>query len=156
MESLELKKDDSCENKYLYIVSTISLKKITEDDLKKDFEIFKVKYPFWKNKTFEQYYEFKKELNSHKYHMSQEDNSYFLDLKKAKSCVEKNFADINDGGVYNYVLIKKIPLSLAYAMIYVEELYIFEYEPETSTYIEIPLNKDDESSYIVSTIPCLN
>lgn len=155
MKDLESKVGSVEDNKYLYMVSTVSLKKRTEDDLKKEFEVYKVKYPSWKEKTFEQYYEFQKGWNWHKYSMTQEDNSYFLDLEKAKSCVKKNFADINDGGVYNYALIKKIPLNRAYAMIHVDELYIFEYEVATDTYKEVSLNENDETKYITSIVsPC--
>lgn len=139
-------------DKYLYIVSTISLKKRTEDDLKKEFEIYKVKYPSWKEKTFEQYYEFQKGWNWHKYSISQEDNAYFLKLEEAKLAVKENFGDINDGGAYNYALIKKVPMNRAYGMIYVEELYIFEYEIATDTYEEVSLNKNDETKYITSIV----
>lgn len=137
---------------YLYIITTVSIKKKTEDDLKKEFEIHKIKYPSWKEKTFEQYYEFQKEWNWHKYNMSQENNSYFLDLEEAKSCVERNFADISDSGLYNYVLIKKVHLAKAYTMIDVEELYIFKYERKTDTYREVSLYENDETKYITSII----
>lgn len=140
------------EGKYLYIVSTVSLKELSENDLKKDFELHKVQYPGWKNKTFQEYCEFKKGWGRDKYELSQEDNSYFLDFEKAKECVERNFADINDGGAYNYTVIKRTPLEKAYAMTYVEELHIFKYDNKTSTYKELPLDTNNETKYIASTM----
>lgn len=143
-------------DKYLYIVSTVDLKEKTDEDLKKEYEVYKVKYPSWKEKSYESFYEFQEGWNWHKYSFEQEENSYFLDLDKAKASVESNFADINDGGVYNYALIKKVPLEYAYAMTRVEELYLFKYDRELDSYVEIELNKDDESKYITSVVFPLN
>lgn len=141
-------KDYNC----LYIVSTVSLKERTKENFKKDFEIAKLEYPSWQNKTFEQYYEFEKSWNREKYIMNEEDNSYFLDFQKARNSVINNFADINDGGTYNYAIIKKVPMNMAYGMIHIEGLYLFKYNLDSDSYIEIPLNEDDEAKYIASII----
>lgn len=138
--------------KYLYVVTTTSLKEKTEEDLRKEFEVYKARYSSWKEKTYEQFYDFQKGWNWHKYDLKEEDNSYFLNLEEAKKCVKKNFADINDGGVFNYVLIKKVPVGMAYAMIHVNELYIFKYERETDIYKEVSINEDEETKYIASVV----
>lgn len=148
----DFKSQESKGYTYLYVVSTVSLKERTKEDLKKDFEITKLEYPSWQNKTFEQYYEFEKGWNRDKYIMNEEDNSYFLDFQKARNSVINNFADINDGGIYNYAVIKKVPMNMAYVMIHVEEMYLFKYNLDADIYIEVSLNEDDETKYITSII----
>lgn len=150
------KSQEAKDYNYLYIVSTVSIKERTKEDLKKDFEITKLEYPSWRNKTFEEYCEFENGWNRDKYKMNEEDNSYFLDLQKAKSSVINNFADINDCGAYNYAVIKKVPMNRAYGMIHVEEIYLFKYNLDTYGYTEVSLNENDETKYITSIISPIN
>ena len=95
-------KDEDC----LFIISTVELKEKTEKDLMVEYEVYKLKYPFWANKSYERFCDFQKEWHWNKYSFKEEDNSYFTDIREAKSFVEGNFADINDGGIYDYALIK--------------------------------------------------
>lgn len=135
---------------WIYVVTTIRLEEKTEKDIVKDFEINKIKYPRWKNKTIKEYQEFLKSWKMDKYLISQEDNSYFLDLKQAKYNVEENVADINDGGAYNYVVIKKIPLNVAYGTIIIEDYYIYRYNKEIRKYMEVKLDENEEVKHLVS------
>lgn len=137
---------------YIYVVSTVSLKIRTEEDLNLDFEIHKIKYPYWRNKSYEDFYNFEKGWNYHKYKLEKEDNSYFLSLEDAKDAVSRNFANINDGGVYNYVLINKIPIGKAYAMLQSEDVYIFKYDKELDVYTEVDLDSSEETKYITSLV----
>lgn len=140
------------EKRYIYVVSTVDLKEKTEAMLKSEYEQTKAKYDTWKNKSYEEFYEFQKGWGWHRYKLRQEDNSYFMELDKAKEAVINNFADINDGGTYNYALIKKVPVGKAYGMLSVKELYIFKYDRESDKYIEVGLEDNEETKYIISNI----
>lgn len=143
---------EKIEDKYLYIVTTISLKKKTELDRKKDFELKKYKYPRWRAKTYEDYCELLQSLKKYDYEINQEDNSYYLDLNKAREIVLKNIGDINDGGVYNYVVIKKICLNKVYANVAPEDAYLFRFCKNMRLYKEISLNEDNEAKFIADYI----
>lgn len=136
----------------VYIVSTIKLNEKTKDDLLKEYEIYKIKYSGWKEKTYDSFYKFQEDWNWHKYNLEIEDNSYFLDLEKAKTCVENNFCDINDGGLYNYVLIKKVCLEKAYAKTFSIEGYLFEFNSDSRTYKEVPIDLNEETQYIAEKL----
>lgn len=143
---------EKVEDKYLYIITTISLKNKTELDRKKDFELQKYKYPRWKTKTYIDYCELLKSLKKYDYEINQEDNSYYLDLDKAREIILKNIADINDGGVYNYVAIKKVCLNKVYANVVPEDAYLFKFCNNTRLYKEISLNEDNEAKFIADYI----
>lgn len=136
--------------KWIYVVSTINLKEKSKEDIIREYEISKLKFPLWKNKTLEQYYEFIRSWNKDRYSISCEDNAYFVDLEIAKLYVEKNTCDINDGGVYNYAIIKKIPLNTIYACTLLEDVYIYTYNKDTSKYTEVNLDSSEEVKYISS------
>ena len=136
----------------LYIVTTVSLKSRTEDDIKKEYEIYKIKYPVWKVKSYENFCDYLNSWNLYNYTISQEDNSYYFNLNEAKEMVINNIGDINDGGIYNYVLIKKVPARRVYANTNIEEYYLFKFNKNTRVYKEISINDSDEAKYIAETM----
>ena len=140
------------ENGLVYIVSTVSIKEKTEEKLKEEFEIHKIKYPKWQNSTFEDFCEFKKGWNQYKYTMHMEDSAYFLNFDEAKDFVVDNTSDINDGGVFNYAVIKAVATKKAYANLLVDKLSIFKYDIECDKYIEVKLDSNEEVRYILKQV----
>lgn len=70
-------------------------------------------------------------------------------MDTAKDYASSNIADINDGGVYNYVAISEVPFDKAYAMTEVQNIHIFKYINNENRYEEVPLTFDEATSLIL-------
>ena len=138
--------------KDLYVITTVSLKKRLESDIRKEYEIYKIKYPVWKLKTYENFCEFLKSWNWYDYTLSQEDNSYFFNLSEAKDRVIHNIGHINDGGIYNYVVIKKVPIEKIHANSDIKEYYLFIFNKNIGLYEEVTIDDNEEIKYILDNI----
>lgn len=137
----------------LFILKAISLKEKTEEDLKRDFDIVKIKYNVWKYKTLKEYIEFEKGWNRDKFNINTENILYSLDKMRAKELLIKNVADFNDGGAYNYAILLSIPQDTAYAELTdINEYELFKYNQKTSTYELITDLNDEKAQYIISTL----
>lgn len=136
---------------YIYIVRTINLTQKTESDLHKEYEIAKIKYP----KTYKNYKQYLEDFliswNNDKYSMLYEDNSCFNDYELAESNVINNIYDINDGGVYNYVAIIKIPVNGLYSICEIseEDIILFKFNQDTDTYYKINYGYNEETRLII-------
>jgi len=132
--------------KYIYIVRTIDLKVKTEQDLRNGYEIFKINYPSWRTRTYEEYIDFMKNWDDDKYEISFEDNCYCGSYGTAFEKITNNECDINDGGVYDYASIVKIPLNRCYAESYVrkEDITLFKFNYEKDRYDEVGTENENE------------
>ena len=142
---------ENYKNRYIFIVSTINLKEKSYEDLMKEYEIFKIKYNTWRKSTFEEFINFQKEWARDRYELTDEDNAYFLEFDKAKEAVEENINDINDSGVYNYALIRKVNLNSMYAKQLPEEIYIFKFNKQKMKYDLNEDINDEEYKFIHSS-----
>jgi hypothetical protein len=130
----------------LYILKTISIRNKTEDDLHKDWQIYKLQYRH--DTSYNQYIKFLKSWKCDKYSYSEENNCYFTDLSIAKQFAEQNVSDINDGDIYNYIAIIEVPFNCTYADTEISDLYIFKYNNNSDNYNEVDSNFNDETKYI--------
>lgn len=97
---------------------------------------------------YDKYIEFLKSWDRFEYHYSEEDNGYFIDIKEIESQVNPNIGDLNDGGVYNYIVIVEIPLNTTYAMTEAQFIEMFKYNNETDYYDYIDEYSNKETQYI--------
>ena len=128
----------------IYYVSPISLDKITEDDIKKQFEIYKIKYN--KKISYERYLEMAKSYGETKYSISSFYSSFHLDLDEAKEYATKNIGDINEAGCYKYVGVVGVPVGATYYNTYInpdEDIFVYKYNRDKDEYF--PFTKDDDS-----------
>lgn len=134
----------------IYIIRTIELLNKTEEDIKKEFEIYKIEHPKGKIKNYDEFFEFQKSWGQDKYVMNCEDNSYCTNFETAKNKVINNICDINDGGVYNYCAILKVPVNCIYATTYIKEndIILFKFDREINKYYQISKDFDKEANYI--------
>ena len=135
----------------LYILKTISVREKTEDLLKKEWEIRNIKYPKTKV-SYEDYLKFLEDWNDRYFEFSSEDNCYFKDLDTAKYYAKTNIADINDGGIYDYIAILKTDLETAYAMTNYDEAYLFKFNYKTNSYESIEFNDSKEGKFIIDKL----
>lgn len=137
--------------KNLFILSTISVNKKSEEEVKMDWAIRNITSK--KDIPFEQYLSFIESWNDQwglkDYRYSEEDNAYFESLDTAKEYARKNISDLNDGGVYNYIAITEVPLNTTYAFTGPQSLALFRYLPENQQYEEVPFNFNEETKLIV-------
>lgn len=137
----------------LYILKTISITEKTKLDLQKEWKARNVIYDNYVG--YEKYIILLKTLNMDKYVYEEENNCYFIDMENARDCAENNIADINDGGLYNYIAIIEIPFDQTYAATEIQSLHIFKFNDVTNGYDEVVLNNafvkiEDEVQYIIS------
>ena len=132
----------------IFIVKTINLRSLTEKNLKDDFEVLKIKNKLWRNRTFEEYVEFEADWDRDKYKATSEDNAYFNNLDEAKEFVINNTCDLNDGGVFNYIIIQEVPINSSYAYTRIESNYLFKFNRSTNKYEQTDFNFDEETKYI--------
>lgn len=135
---------------YIYIIRTIELINKTQEVINKEFEIYKIEHPKGKIKNYDEFLEFQKSWDQDKFILHCEDNSYFTDLEIAKDKVINNICDINDGGVYNYSVVLKVPTNCIYAITYIKEddVSLFKFDKELNKYYEISKDFNKETNYI--------
>lgn len=132
----------------IFIVKTIKLRKLTEEDLKTGFEMLKVRSKNWRNRTFKEYVEFEAGWDRGEYNSISEDNAYFKSLDEAKNFTINNTCDLNDGGVFNYAIIQEVPLNCSYAYTRIKSDYLFKFNRDTDKYEEIDFDSDNETRYL--------
>jgi hypothetical protein len=138
---------------HIYMVRTISLNEKSEDDLQREFEIFKLKYPIWINKTYEEFLHFQQSWKEDKYSISYEDNAYCENYEIAHKKVINNACDINDGGSYNYIAIIKVPMNGCYAMTYTQrsDINLFKFDMDRLSYLEVNDYDTEEAKWLVDS-----
>ena len=124
------------EEKYIYILSALSVRIKTEDDLKKEYEKTKITHDSWKDKPFEKYVQFVKSWHQDEYSVSSYDAAYFEDYETAKEYAINNVMDINEAGAYNYIMIRRVPLNMMYADAEMSDFHLFRYVYDSSKYAE--------------------
>lgn len=141
--------------KHIYILKTIRLKPYTEKQIQKDYQSYMIQRNTTLNdkKDFpiETYKKILHSFNSDKFTICLEDNSYFSSMEDAITCGSENFADINDGGVFNYLVIVKLPVGEAYAFSNIQSIALMEYFPEHDVYILkniSEINKDEKLKFL--------
>lgn len=121
-------------NKYIYVVYAVSVHKLSEIQIKNEYNKWKIDNPTRNMEDFLWFYKVIKKENP-EFSIGREPVIYFTDGDEAIDFVKSNGADLNDGGVYDYALIERIPLNLAYPAARIDKEYaIFEYDEETATY----------------------
>lgn len=140
---------DGCEP--IYILAAIDIKPLTEDDLKTEFEIMKLKYPLWRNKTFEDFCYWLSEIyGQNNYAMEIYDAAYFLNPVTAWQYAENNITDINECGSYPYLAIYTRPTNHMYAETYPSGVTLFQYNPKTDKYDEIKDTSEKIYQYMLA------
>lgn len=135
----------------LYILKTIRVTEKTEDMLRKEWEIRNIKYPKTKV-SYENYLKFLESWNDRYFEFSSEDNCYFKDLDTAKHYAETNMADMNDGGIYNYVAILRTDLERTYAMTNYDEAYLFKFNYSDDCYEPVEFTDTKEGKFIIDKL----
>jgi len=135
---------------YIYIVRTIDLTEKTQSDLEREFEVMKINHPLWKTKTYEEFIDFMKGWKWDKYKQDYENNAYFETYEQAYEKVINNVCDINDGGIYDYVSIIKMPMNCCYTESYLEEndTTLFKFNYKEDTYFEINKDFDEKTKWL--------
>ena len=135
--------------KSIYIVRTINLQEKSQDELKQDFEIFKVKYSR-KDDSFEKFLSFQLSWGNDKYSINWEDNAYCESFEIARDKVINNACGMDDGGAYNYAAIIKVPFNACYPLSYSsdEDVKLFKFDRDQDTFIEIT-EATDESKWLI-------
>ena len=137
--------------KYVYILSGISVRKLSDAEVERNFEIFQKEFGINHKLTFEYYQTFIKDFYKHPIDISisREDIAYFYDEKTAIDRAKHNIADYNDGGINNYAMIERLPVNRAYPVTCSDLKYIyFKYNGRTEGYSEIKPSEDEMVKYI--------
>lgn len=136
---------------YVYVLYGVSARRLSEEDIQKNYEIFKVQSPHPEKVTMDYYINVMKEL----YHepidiaISREEIAFFIDEAEALNCAKKNICDYNDGGSYNYGMVERLPLGCAYPNSCRDTMYwLFKYDRETDMYVPISLDADEITTAI--------
>lgn len=142
-------------DKFIYYVEAIDIDEKTEDDLKKEYEIHKIKYN--KNISYDEFIRFKKGWRDDKYSISSFISSYHLTKEEALEYAKRNIGDINEAGAYPYVAVVTAPTGISYynsCQNKDEDFIILKYNREKDEYEEICENdkKSDLYSALVSAV----
>jgi hypothetical protein len=134
---------------FIYIIRTMSVNENSEDDLRKEYEIFKIKYDTWHSKTFDEFLKFQKSWKDDKYSIHTDDLVYCESYEIAYDKVINNCCDMNDGGLYNYVAILKVKTNYCYASVCAasEDVILFQYDIDSRKYIELRDNTTEISLF---------
>lgn len=119
----------------IYILSAVSLKQNTQEDIQKQKEIHNLQYN--RNDTLKDYVKWLAGIQQLRYHVDTYDTAYFEDLSTAMEYAKANMADINESGAYEYLAIYSRPLNIMYADAYDCEVHVFVYNKDTHHYDEI-------------------
>lgn len=136
-------------NNNLFIVRTFSLKKVVDEDLNIEYEVFKIKYKAWKNKTFEEFLSWHKDFHKNPYDIESEDFAYFETKEEAADSILRNQADMNDGGAYKYASIVEVPYKVSYPnSMYVQSVTLYRFNKKTEKFEIIDMETDEETRAI--------
>ena len=100
---------------YIYYVAAIDIAEITANDLKKEYEIHKIRY----NKTeddlsYKKFLQFMASWKHDKYSVSSFISSYHLTKEEALEYAINNIGDINEAGAYPYAGVVQAPVVCSY------------------------------------------
>ena len=118
----------------MFIGKVISLRKKTEKDLHEEYEIMKIRHDNWKNKTFEDYINFAKNWQIYDFGVSTISICYSLDSNEIEKIITNNYADINDGGLYDYAAIVEVPINAVYPETEIISIKLFKYDVTKNKY----------------------
>ena len=138
-------------NKYIYILSGIEVRKLTDAQIQKNFEVFKKKYANKREITFNYYKQFMYICNKLPVDImiSRDDIAYFISEKAAIESAKSNIGDFNDGGIYNYAIVERLPLNRAYPITCSDAKYwYFVFNGNSFSYSLIDPNTDELAGYI--------
>lgn len=137
--------------RYIYILYGVEAHHLSEDGIKKNFEVFKASHPHPETVTMDYYANVMKEL----YHspidisISREEIAFFVDKFEALECAKKNIGDYNDGGCYNYGLVERLPLGCAYPTTCSDtEYWLFKFVDSYTGYKPISFDTDELTTAI--------
>lgn len=104
------------EKQFIYILHGVRAVKASDKQKDDGLKIFQLTMPHQEDATMERYRKFQKEFyNSNiDYHITEFVVAYFYDEDDAIDCAINNFGGYDEGGVYNYGLIEKLPIGRAY------------------------------------------
>lgn len=130
----------------IYVVNAIYADELTKEDNEKEFEIYKIRYEIWKNKTFEEFLNFQRGYKKDKWNIGGFDSSYHTTKEEAIKFITENIGDINEAGCYNYASVSPIPMGCAYynSRMNKNDIVLFKWNKGTHRY-EI-FNKTTENS----------
>ena len=123
----------------IWYVEAIEARKVTEESLKKDFEVAKIRHNWKPDADFESFKNFKHSWGEDLYYFDREITSFHKTREDAIEYATQNIGDINDGGVYNYVAVVGAPINSVYYNTYIkyEDVIIYKYDRESDLYIQI-------------------
>lgn len=135
----------------IYILKTISLKKKTEETLRKEWiirniEFDKILIPY------DEYVYFLESWGEKDFDLQDEDNCYFLDLDTALHFARNNLSDINDGGIFNYIAILKVDLERTYAMCHYNEAHLLKFNHDSNKYELLTSINTPEEKFIIKKL----
>lgn len=129
----------------IFVLYLISSKKLTNEDIEKEFNIYQIKFP---GRTFDSFMKMKKSFNEDKYKVTFEEQGYFIDESLAIEYAKKNIGDLNEAGAYPFIVISSRPLNTVYPSCNICKNKLFEYSKETDSYKEIRFDRDEETKII--------
>lgn len=137
---------NNTERKTLFIVRTISIKELSQEELQIEYEVCKIRYKTWKNASFQDYLDWYKDVHKNFFEISSEDFAYFESSEEARTSILSNQADMNDGGAYKYAAVVEVPYKASYPdSMYVESFELYRFNKELEKYEDISLDADEET-----------
>lgn len=139
------------DNKFIYILYAVSARYLSDEEVQKKFQIYKLKYNkidclFDSFKSFETLYS-KIPVDMA---ISADPIAYFDNEEEAIEAAENNFGGYNDGGVYNYSIVSKMLMGYAYPEMSAYASYkVFKFQDDK--YIPLPPN-DEFGIYIPKSL----
>ena len=124
------------EKECIYYVSAISLNKNTEEDVKRMYEIHKIKYNK-PNLSFEDFVKFMSNWEKTDYSIDSFISSYHTSLGEALFYAINNAGDINEAGCYNYVGVVRAKVGYTYYDSNInstEDIFVGRYNRESDEY----------------------
>lgn len=126
----------------VYIVYLVDIKKLSPEDMQKNFECYKIKY----NKpdfSFERFVELMNDWGNYPYHITADPQGYYATYEDAKRNVQSNVCDINEAGAFPYVVIASMPLDCIYPTATEKRSFnLFNYDVKQDKYYEINWDED--------------
>lgn len=124
----------------IWYVEAIGAEKVTEEKLRKDFEIAKIKHNWDSSKVdFEEFKRLKHSWGEDLYYFDRWISSFHKTKEDAIEFATQNIGDINEAGAYNYVAVVGAPMDSTYYNTYIkyEDVLIYKYDRESDRYVQI-------------------
>lgn len=130
-----------------YIIHPISIRELTQEDLKIAYEIDCLKH----NKTlnYDKWLQLQKDFNCDKYKIGYYDLGYFLQKEQALYAVEHNLAGMDEGGCYPFAIIEELRFNVGYPSCSDYTNYeLFEINDDYDGYHSISWDKNEKTKAI--------